>query len=97
MISQLAGNQEAELVPETAVESAVEPEPQGVALSKEVVVDRVQGLSEQELTAIVEQVAGKVIERLAATMLERIAWEVVPDLAESLIKEEISRITAAQD
>ena len=97
LISQLAGNQEAELVPETAVESAVEPEPQGVALSKEVVVDRVQGLSEQELTAIVEQVAGKVIERLAATMLERIAWEVVPDLAESLIKEEISRITAAQD
>lgn len=97
LISRLAGTQEAEPVPETAVESAVEPEPQGVALSKEDVADRVQGLSEQELTAIVEQVAGKVIERLAATMLERIAWEVVPDLAESLIKEEISRITAAQD
>ncbi len=97
LISRLAGNQEAEPVPEEAAASAAEPGPQGAALSKEAVVDRVQGLSEQELTAIVEQVAGKVIERLAATMLERIAWEVVPDLAESLIKEEISRITTAQD
>ena len=66
-------------------------------LTEEIVTERVQGLSEEELTAIVEQVAGKVIERLASTMLERIAWEVVPDLAESLIKEEISRITAGRD
>jgi DNA-binding response OmpR family regulator len=95
LISKLAGNQEPAL--ETAVVSAREPEPQGVALSKEAVVERVQGLSEQELTTIVEQVAGKVIEQLAATMLERIAWEVVPDLAESLIKQEISRITAVKD
>lgn len=97
LISRLAGKQEPVPAPETEVVSAVEPEIQGATLNKEDVADRVQGLSEQELTAIVEQVAGKVIERLAATMLERIAWEVVPDLAESLIKEEINRITAAQD
>ncbi len=96
-ISRLAGTHVAEPVPEVAVASAAEPAPQVAVLSEEDVVERVQGLSDQELTAIVEQVAGKVIERLAASMLERIAWEVVPDLAESLIKEEISRITTAQD
>ncbi len=97
LIAKIAGTHEAEPVPELAAVPTVETGPQGTTLSKEDVVGRVQGLSEEDLTAIVEQVAGKVIERLAATMLERIAWEVVPDLAESLIKEEISRITAEQD
>lgn len=106
LISRLAGEQEVEPIPEAPAAPvapaapaapAVEPEPQSAGVSKEAVVDRVQALSEDELTAIVEQVAGKVIERLANTMLEKIAWEVVPDLAESLIKQEISRITAAQD
>lgn len=52
-------------------------------------------LSEAEIEAIVEQVAGKVIEKMAGTILERIAWEVVPDLAESLIREEINKIKGA--
>lgn len=98
LIARLAGGEEAEPVAEVAAEEQpVSPEPPAAPVTKEAVVERVQGLSEQELTAIVEQVAGKVIERLASTMLEKIAWEVVPDLAESLIKEEISRITAGQD
>lgn len=97
LISRLAGTQEEEPAPATPAAPAVEPEPQRAAVSKEAVAERVQALSEEELTAIVEQVAGKVIERLANTMLERIAWEVVPDLAESLIKQEISRITTTQD
>ncbi|MCD4688982.1 MAG: response regulator [Desulfuromonadaceae bacterium] len=97
LIAKIAGTHETEPVSELAAVCTAELEPQGMPLSKEDVVGRVQGLSEEDLTAIVEQVAGKVIERLAATMLERIAWEVVPDLAESLIKEEISRITAEQD
>ncbi|BCR04401.1 hypothetical protein DESUT3_14700 [Desulfuromonas versatilis] len=54
--------------------------------------EKVQGLSEEELTEIVERVAGSVIERLAGSILEKIAWEVVPDLAESMIKEEIRKI-----
>lgn len=93
----MAGKPEPEPVPETPAAPALESELQSAAVTKEAVAERVQGLSEDELTAIVEQVAGKVIERLASTMLERIAWEVVPDLAESLIKQEISRITATQD
>ncbi len=99
LVARLAGGQEeAELATEVAAEeSLASPEPPPAPVTKEAVVERVQGLSEQELAAIVEQVAGKVIERLASAMLEKIAWEVVPDLAESLIKEEISRITAGQD
>ncbi len=59
------------------------------------VEEQVGGLSETEIEAIVEKVAGKVIERLAGTILERVAWDVVPDLAEALIKEEINKIKEA--
>jgi CheY-like chemotaxis protein len=54
---------------------------------------QVRGISEEDLSRIVEKVAAGVIERLADTILERIAWEVVPDLAESMIRDEIRRIT----
>lgn len=54
--------------------------------------ERMAALSEEELTRIVERVSGEVIERLANTVLERIAWEVVPDLAEALIKAELRKI-----
>lgn len=42
-------------------------------------------LTDAQMEAIVSKVFAKVI--------ERIAWEVVPDLAEALIKEELSRLT----
>ncbi|MDX9710060.1 MAG: response regulator [Trichloromonas sp.] len=58
------------------------------------VEERARELSEAELERIVERVAGAVIERLAGTILEKIAWEVVPGLAESLIKEELRQIKA---
>jgi CheY-like chemotaxis protein len=59
------------------------------------VEQKVAVLSDAEIEAIVERVAGKVIEKLAGTILERVAWEVVPDLAESLIKDEINKIKEA--
>lgn len=62
--------------------------PMAVAVAEE----RVRALSEEELAQIVERVAGSVIERLAGSVLEKIVWEVVPDLAESLVKEEIRKI-----
>jgi CheY-like chemotaxis protein len=71
------------------------PEPAPVvpaAVQAAAVESRVQALSDAEIEAIVEKVAGAVIERLAGTLLEKIAWEVVPDLAERLIKEEICQI-----
>lgn len=56
---------------------------------------QVAALSEADLEAIVEKVAGRIIEKLAGTVLERVAWEVVPDLAENLVREEIRKIREA--
>ncbi|MBW2503539.1 MAG: response regulator [Deltaproteobacteria bacterium] len=56
------------------------------------VEDKVVALSDQEIEAIVERVAGQVVETLAASIIEKVTWEVVPDLAESLIREEIRKI-----
>ena len=53
---------------------------------------RVAFLSDEQLTEIVERVAGAVIERLAAPVLEQVVWEVVPDLAESMVREEMAKI-----
>ncbi|MEA3465345.1 MAG: hypothetical protein U9R29_04980, partial [Thermodesulfobacteriota bacterium] len=53
---------------------------------------RIAFLSDEQLTEIVERVAGAVIERLAAPMLEQVVWEVVPDLAESMVREEMAKI-----
>jgi CheY-like chemotaxis protein len=49
-------------------------------------------LSDEELERIVERVAGSVIERLATPVMEKVVWEVVPDLAESMIREEMEKI-----
>jgi len=69
------------------------PEPEAPVAVEPVEVERkVAAMSEADLEAIVEKVAGRIIERLADTVLERIAWEVVPDLAENLIREEIRKI-----
>ncbi|WP_321532435.1 response regulator [uncultured Desulfuromonas sp.] len=53
---------------------------------------RVAYLSDEQLTEIVERVAGAVIEKLASPILEKVVWEVVPDLAESLVREEMDKI-----
>ena len=47
---------------------------------------------EDELKEVVARVAGPTIEKLAGEMLEKIVWEVVPDLAEAMIREEIRKI-----
>lgn len=85
---------EAEIAAATpAVAEPVNPIiPTTPALSAAAAEAQVQGLSEADLTRIVERVAGELIEKLAGTILERLAWEVVPDLAESLIREEIRKI-----
>jgi DNA-binding response OmpR family regulator len=84
-------------VPEAEISEpeTVTPEPEMVipaAVEAMAAESKVRTLSDAELEAIVEKVAGAVIERLAGAILEKIAWEVVPDLAETLIKEEIRQI-----
>jgi CheY-like chemotaxis protein len=72
----------------------VEPE-KVEAPSVKVAPDPAAMLSEAQLDLIVERVAAVVVSRLAGTLLEKIAWEVVPDLAETMIKEELRQIREA--
>lgn len=74
----------AEPLPEPAAEPAPVATGQGATM-----------LSAEELELIVERAVARALEKLAGTVLERVAWEVVPDLAEALIKEEIRQIKEA--
>lgn len=56
------------------------------------VEQKIAAMNDDELYAIVERVAKERLDRMAAEILERIAWEVVPNMSESLIKEEIRKI-----
>jgi len=60
--------------------------------SAEVIEEQLRQLPEEEVARIVEKVAGPLIERLAREMLEQTVWEVVPDLAETMIRAEIEKI-----
>jgi len=69
--------------------------PPAASAPPEAAVERqVREMSEEELSAIIERIAGRVIKRLAESILQQVAWEVVPDLAENLIKDELRRIRA---
>ena len=72
-----------------------EPEPAAVAATVVDVEEKAAALSEDEIEQIIEKVVTKVVEKLAGSILERVAWEVVPDLAEHLIREEIRKIKDA--
>ncbi|MGM0416391.1 MAG: response regulator [Thermodesulfobacteriota bacterium] len=61
------------------------------------VEERAAYLSDEELERIVERVAASVIERLATPIMEKVVWEVVPDLAEGMIREEMDRIRQHAD
>ncbi|MFA6687458.1 MAG: response regulator [Desulfuromonas sp.] len=67
------------------------------AATKARVEARAAYLSDAELERIVERVAGAVIERLANPILEKVVWEVVPDLAEGMIREEMEKIKQYAD
>ena len=72
-----------------------ELEPAVVAAAMVDVEAKASALSEEEVEQIIEKVVTKVVEKFAESILERVAWEVVPDLAENLIREEIRKIKDA--
>ena len=72
-----------------------EAEPAAAAATVGAVEERAAALSEDEIEQIIEKVVTKIVEKLAGSILERVAWEVVPDLAEHLIREEIRKIKDA--
>ena len=65
-------------------------EPPGI--SSEQVEEQLRSLSDEDLENVVTRVAGPIVERMAERIIEQITWDVVPDLAESLIREEIRKI-----
>ncbi|MBN2644351.1 MAG: response regulator [Desulfuromonadaceae bacterium] len=67
------------------------------AASPERVATRVAYLSDEQLSEIVERVAGAIIEKLATPIMEQVVWEVVPNLAESMIREEMAKIKQQAD
>jgi len=78
-----------------ALPAQEEPEHVAVETAMVDVEEKASALSEDEIEQIIEKVVTKVVEKLAGTILERVAWEVVPDLAEHLIREEIRKIKEA--
>ncbi len=82
---------EAEPVPAASFESASEIAP-AAAPGPVAVEEQLRRLDEDEMEAVIRKVATPLIEKLAAEMLEQVVWEVVPDLAESMIKDEIRKI-----
>ncbi|NLC69892.1 MAG: response regulator [Desulfuromonadaceae bacterium] len=91
-----------DLQPETtlAVETAAEEDaaaPETVpAVAANAVEQKIASLGDEELYAIVERVAKDRLDKMALEILERIAWEVVPNMSESLIREEIRKIRELQ-
>ena len=78
-----------EETPETVIEEAASV---SAAVSAVDVEAKAFAMGEDEIEQIIEKVVTKVVEKLAGSILERVAWEVVPDLAENLIREEIRKI-----
>ena len=87
----------AEPAPQEELPPAAEKEPEPATVAATVVdaEEKAAALSEDEIEQIIEKVVTNVVEKLAGTILERVAWEVVPDLAEHLIREEIRKIKDA--
>lgn len=78
-----------EEAPETVIEEAA---PVAAVVSAVDVEAKAFAMGEDEIEQIIEKVVTKVVEKLAESILERVAWEVVPDLAENLVREEIRKI-----
>jgi hypothetical protein len=49
-------------------------------------------ISDEQLRRMVEETVSKIAREVAREVIEKVAWEVIPDLAEMLIKAEIERL-----
>jgi len=61
-------------------------------VTPQVLEEQLRNLDPAVLEEIVSRVAAPLIEKLAAKILEQVVWDVVPDLAETMIREEIEKI-----
>jgi len=84
---------EEDLPAEETVVASVAVAPAVTAVAE--VEAKASAMSEAEIEQIVEKVVTKIVEKLAESILEKVAWEVVPDMAENLIRQEIRKIKDA--
>jgi hypothetical protein len=85
--SSFADTQEVPYPPDVAV---VEPEPEPMFAEPEPAVAPSTGLSADQLTPeMIDAIARRVVEMMSDKVVREIAWEVVPDLAELLIKQQL--------
>ena len=92
----------ATLVPQSApaAQTQAAPAPQAAAAAVENVVEHASAVVTAQvaprIAATGESVDTAAISAAAREMIERVVWEVVPEMAEALIKEEIARLLAAR-
>jgi len=76
--------------PETTVPvAAVSPAPAAPITVDQSEIERIVA---SRVEAAVRQILEPIVSELARTMIEAVAWEVIPDLAEAMIKAEIERV-----
>jgi CheY-like chemotaxis protein len=54
-------------------------------------------MPEEQMRGMVEESVAKIVREIARDTIEKVAWEIIPDLAEMLIKAEIERLKAKKD
>ena len=69
-----------------------EDERNGEDSAGEKLATQVAALPDETLAALVQDAVRMRVDAMAKKLVERVAWEVVPDLAESLVKEEIRNL-----
>jgi CheY-like chemotaxis protein len=77
--------------PEIVAEPAA-PEASSVAAATAVSKDELEKVLNTKLEEAVRGILGPVINEAARKIVEEVAWEVIPDLAEAMIRSEIERI-----
>jgi CheY-like chemotaxis protein len=72
--------------------SVVEPEPESMTIEPEPVATATAPMSADRLSPeMIDAIARRVVEMMSDKVVREIAWEVVPDLAELLIKEQLEK------
>ena len=87
--SSLADTQEVPYAAEIAQVEVVEPEPVTTYAEPEPVEPRASVSADQLSPEMIDAIARRVVEMMSDKVVREIAWEVVPDLAELLIKQQL--------
>ncbi len=80
-----------------AADAPIEPAPPATAAPAPEPAGEPRTLSEAEIDELAEKLARKVIEKLSDRVLREVAWEVVPDMAEMVVRERIRELESGAE